>query len=465
MLLAFVANLAALSAGPDRIKGTLLHAIDDGSLLNKSTLDPLAIFSLPKGHEINTYPMECFIWTTLLADPPGGLVVKILRTPRLDPSQAPVDFRGPPSPPCQAVLQALTSVSPKQAKPKIYFYDRYIFAQRAFAELLLEHFSVPTATLLTKLIDFGAFTIVLVVAWRKRNGVVACVAANFLLFGGLSYFGGLLFFAPLDLAHACILLTAIYVPFGRTSSIRLPFIGALYGAVIAIFEGLSGGIPMALALLALLTGATAADRPSLLQRFSILAFAFTVAVVTCFTIKLVTVGAVFDDGVFALSKSALLYRVHGDTSEASPEVIQRFIEIAPKVVRWLAQCGIDVTTNSVVYLVINYAFWSFLVGWGSSLFGMILVAVGLTSLIVSTFYLARHGKSDAVAAGLLGCWLGMAVILAWVLLFWSHTIVHAFFMARLLLVPLLCGCVAVCLTVQARSARGASLPARLGPVL
>ena len=465
MLLALVANLAALSAGPDRIKDTLRHAIDDGSLLNKSTLDPLALFSLPKGHEINTYPMECFIWTTLLAEPPGGLFVKILRTPRLDPSQAPLDFRGPPSPPCQAVLQSLTPAPPKSAKPKIYFYDRYIFAQRAIAEILLENFSVHTVTLITTLIDFGAFTLVLVMAWRKRNDVVACIAANFLLFGGLSYFGGLLFFAPLDLAHVCILLTAIYVPFGRTSSTRLPLIGALYGAVIAIFEGLSGGIPMALVLLALLTGATAADRPSLLQRFSIVAFAFTVAVVTCFAIKLVTVAATFDGGVFALSKSALLYRLHGDTSEASPEVIQRFVEIAPRMVRWLAEFGIDVTTNSVAYLIINYAFWSFLIGWGSSLFGMILVAAGLTFLVVSTFYPGRHCDSDAVAAGLLGCWLGMAVILAWILLFWSHTIVHPFFMGRLLLIPLLCGCVAVCLTVQARSFRGASLPVRPDPVL
>ena len=133
ILLAFAANLAALSAGPDRIKNTLIHAIDDGTLLDKSALDPLALLSLRTGHEINTYPVECFIWTTLLAEPPGGLLVKVLRTPRLDPTKGPPDSRGPPSPPCQAVLQSLAPAPPNFARPQIYFYDRYIVGQRAIA--------------------------------------------------------------------------------------------------------------------------------------------------------------------------------------------------------------------------------------------------------------------------------------------------------------------------------------------
>ena len=234
-------------------------------------------------------------------------------------------------------------------------------------------------------------------------------------------------------------------------------IGALYGAVIAVFEGLSGGIPIALVLLALLAGTTAIDRPSFLRRFSILAFAFTVAVVACFAIKLVTAAVTFDGGVFALSESALLYRLHGDTAEASPEVIQRFIEIAPGAVRSLAEIGINVATNPIAYLIINYAFWSFLIGWGSSLFGMILVSAGLLSLIVSTLYLGRHSEDNGGAPGLTGCWLALGVIVAWVALFWSHTIVHPFFMGRLLLIPLLCGSVAACLVFQSRAARGALL--------
>jgi hypothetical protein len=435
----------------------LTQAIDDGTLLDKSAFDPLALFSVRMGSEINTYPLECFIWTTLLVEPSGGLLVKVLRTPRLDPGKGALDPRAPPSPPCQAVLQFLTPTALESARPLLVFYDRYIFGQRAIAQVFLEHFSLRTSGLITKIADYCAFAVVLILAWLKRNTVIACIAALFLLFGGLSYFGGLLFFAPLDLAHVCVLLGAIYVPFGRLSPSRLGWIGAVYGAVIAIFEGLSGAIPMALVLLALITGVTATDRRSFLQRFAILAFAFTVAVVTCFAIKLVTVMMAFDAGSLARSQSALLYRLHGDTSEASADVIQRLIQLAPELVRRLAKLGIDVTTNPIAYLIINYGYWSFIIGWGSSSFGVLLVAGGLTLLVVSTFYVGRHRDGGAGSPGLMGCWLAMGIITAWVALFWSHMVVHPFFMARLLLVPVMCGSVAGCVAFQSINSRKALL--------
>jgi hypothetical protein len=458
MMLTFAANVVALSAGPERIKSTLTDAIDDGTFLDKSAFDPLAIFSVRMGREINTYPVECFIWTTLLAEPSGGLLVKVLRTPRLDPDKGAPDSRGPPSPSCQAVLQFLAQTAPESARPQLFFYDRYIYGQRAIAQVLLEHFSLRASTVITKIADFCAFAFVLILAWLKRNTVIACIAALFLLFGGLSYFGGLLFFVPIDFAHVCVLLCAIYTPFGRTSPSRLVWIGALYGAVIAVFEGLSGGIPMALVLLALITGVTATDRRSFLQRFAILAFAFTVVVVTCFAIKLVTVAVAFDVGALARSQSALLFRLHGDTSSAaSADVIQRLIEVAPEMVRRVAKLGIDVTTNPIAYFVINYAYWSFLIGWGSSVFGILLVVVGLTLLVVSTLYISRNREGDAGSPGLIGCWLAMGVVTAWVALFWNHTLVHPFFMARLLLVPVICGFVAACVAFRSLISRKALL--------
>jgi hypothetical protein len=346
-------------------------------------------------------------------------------------------------------------------KPELSYYDRYIIGQRAIAQILLEHFPVRTVTTILKIVDFSAFALVLILALRKRNAVIACIAALVLLFGGLNYYGGLLFFAPLDLAHACVLLVAIYVPFGTTSPSRLVLIGALYGSVIAIFEALSGGIPMALVLLALLTGTTAADRSSLLKRFAILAFAFTVAVTACFLIKIIAAAAAFDPGTLFRSESALFFRIHGETSGASREVIDRLVERAPELVRWLADHDVDVTTNPIAYLILNYGYWSFLIGWGSSVFGVVLVLFGLASLIVSTVYLGRRGNGGVGSPGLTGCWLGILVVLAWVAVFWNHTIIHAFFMGRLLLLPLMCGCEAGCLTIQSLMTRDAiSRPSR-----
>ena len=219
---------------------------------------------------------------------------------------------------------------PDSARPELVFYDQYIIGQRAIAQVILDNFSVHTSATITKVTILCSFAVVLLFALVKHNPIIACISVMFLLFGGLSYFGSLLYFAPLDFTHALVLFTALFVPFGFRRPARLVWIGATYGAAIAIFEILTGGIPTALALLALLTGISA-TADSLLQRFAILAFAFTVAVVTCFAIKLIAVSTVFDVNAFAVFQSALLKRIHG-------EIVP---ELAPSFVQFLAMHGID----------------------------------------------------------------------------------------------------------------------------
>ncbi len=277
---------------------------------------------------------------------------------------------------------------------------------------MLDNFSVHTSATITRVTILCSFAVVLLLALVKHNPIIACISVMFLLFGGLSYFGSLLYFAPLDFTHALVLFTALFVPFGSRRPARLVWIGATYGAAIAIFEILTGGIPTALALLALLTGISATDRHSLLQRFAILAFAFTVAVVTCFAIKLIAVSTVFDVNAFAVFQSALLKRIHG-------EIVP---ELAPSFVQFLAMHGIDAATYPIVVLIASYAVWSLLIGWGSSYFGVLLVTVGLLSLITSTVYLRRQRSKDAISPALISCWLSVAVVLAWVALFWNHTL-------------------------------------------
>jgi hypothetical protein len=97
-----------------------------------------------------------------------------------------------------------------------------------------------------------------------------------------------------------------------------------------------------------------------------------------------------------------------------------------------------------VYLLYAYGYWSLLIGWGSPHFGVALVCGGVLLLALATGIALRraHGVRG-VPPALSGCWLAAGVAIAWVLLFWNHTLVHPFFMARLLVIPLLCGAVAI----------------------
>jgi UDP-N-acetylmuramyl pentapeptide phosphotransferase/UDP-N-acetylglucosamine-1-phosphate transferase len=43
----------------------------------------------------------------------------------------------------------------------------------------------------------------------------------------------------------------------------------------------------------------------------------------------------------------------------------------------------------------------------------------------------------------MGCWLALGFLIAWIAVFWNHTLVHPFFMARMLVIPVMCGAVAI----------------------
>lgn len=62
------------------------------------------------------------------------------------------------------------------------------------------------------------------------------------------------------------------------------------------------------------------------------------------------------------------------------------------------------------------------------------------TLVTSTIRLYKVGASNS--ATLTCAWFAIGVSVVWVALFWNHTKLHAFMMARLLVIPVLCGSVA-----------------------
>jgi hypothetical protein len=443
MAVVFTVNLAMFTQGYEQVRASLRRAIADGSILDAGGLGPSSLLSTRRKREI--YSHDCLLWTAFLA-PTTDRFVMAFRTPRLEAAKHPIDPSAPGNADCQAVLQALDVGDASSAKPALVYYDRYILAQRAIVQLLLEHFSVRTAAVITKLTTISAFALACVWACRNRAWAIGTIAALFLLFYGLGYFGGMLYFAPIDVTHAMVLLFATCRPIGLAPLRNLVFLGALYGSVVAIFEVLTGGIPMALVLLSLLTGISAQDGRSFVHRISLLTFCFAVAVVACFAVKLLVVSVVFGGNAFADHYGGLLHRLHGDfIPEADRSLLQ-----------YLSDRGLD---YPILYMVASYGYWSLLIGWGSPVFGIVLVATGVISLLAATLYFFRHNRMEnrSIPPSLLGCWLGVGVLLMWITLFWNHTLVHAFFMARLLLIPILCGVVAVLGVARDRQANASRL--------
>src|SRR5262249_51527574 len=162
-------------------------------------------------------------------------------------------------------------------------------------------------------------------------------------------------------AHAAIIIAALYRPLGTADTVFLTRLGALYGSLVAIFEVLNGGIPVALALLCVLTGLSAPSQWDFFRRLSILALAFLVALVTCFSIKLGVVSIYTGENAFTQHAGALLHRFRGDVTRETA------------LVELLASRGIDFNTvagnpfYSVALLLVLYGYWSKIIAWGSSI--------------------------------------------------------------------------------------------------
>jgi hypothetical protein len=431
----FAVNAVAFSRGQGDVIATLQRSIADGSINATRPLSPLRFLTFRFGERSGSslFAHDCLIWTTLIAP---GLDAKALtmRTIRIEAAKRDIDPRAPANPDCQAVVQILQPDRSAQAQPTNVPYDRYIMGQRVLAQLLLSHLSLSVSAAIVQMTVYLAFFVALALAWRRRATAVVAICTALLLFYGLTYYGGMLYFAPMDVTHAAFIIAALLVPPGTAPMTVCAVFGALYGAFVAQFEILTGGIPVALALIALLVGISSPDWRTLLRNVSVIVAAFCVAFVCCFAIRLALVSLIEGTNQFARHMPSLFRRLRGDIAlETPPGLIKLFVQDQ------------DYPFGQLIYLIQIYRYWSRLIGWGSSTLGSLLVVSSLVALVFATI---RTGRSSSradfhVPPQLVGCWLALGVLIAWVSAFWNHTLVHPFFMARMLVIPVMCGAVAI----------------------
>jgi hypothetical protein len=252
---------------------------------------------------------------------------------------------------------------------------------------------------------------------RARAAGYLAIAACLALFYGVHYFGATLYFGPMDCVQYGFILASLVWPLEDLRPARLAVYAASYGSLIAIFEFMTGGIPLALALLPLLLAlGFRGDKSAYFGKLVQLWGCFCLSAIASFAIKVILAVAYL--GRPNTFVPALLYRTYG-SFHASPEA-----------------------SYSISYLLEIYHLNSAVIAWGSRHLGTGLVIAGL-GIVCFVTWQNRSANWSSNRPVQLACWLSLAALAAWVAVFLNHSILHPFFMVRLLVIPIIAGAVLI----------------------
>lgn len=200
------------------------------------------------------------------------------------------------------------------------FYQNYIHGHTVLARLLLGVLPVKAIRTLYQLVICGLLVAGLVFAMREalsRGATVnvlfwLCFFASFARFYGVEYFGQSLGHAPADAVLLGYALWLQAVSFSEQSRPAEFVVGAaMFGALTAIFEFWTGGLPLGIALT--IAGVTMAERRDDRLWSSVMqaCVSFATAVATIAVIKIVLTQMLFGDGAVTSAGSEFFARVAG----------------------------------------------------------------------------------------------------------------------------------------------------------
>jgi hypothetical protein len=418
---------AAIFAPQDQqaIRQHLIEAITSGEFSAQTVLGPTQTFPMYRSGN------DCFILSMMLA-PAGTRPAEALSNRVVAANPSAPDARAPPFPPCQALLRALPELGGSGAE--FVDYDRYVLGMRVLGRVLLSVTSLKSMRQILAGVSYALLALIAIAAlWRlvsARNDVTEriraagylAIAVTLALFYGVNFFDAMLNFGPLDDVHFVFILVSLLLPLGGMRPSGLAIYAGSYGSLIAIFEFFSGGIPLSLALLPLLLAlGYRGDRYSYLIKLITLWSGFCAAVIATFAIKKVfTILFLGDSESFF---ATLLHRTYGGLDEVS------------------------YAEYSLTFVAQTFYRASALVGLGSSRLGASLVLVSLAVIIAATW--RNRGRPPGLFVP--ACWLALSAVVIWYAVFLNHAILHASFMARLLIVPIIAA--AVLIAVRALSWR------------
>lgn len=294
------------------------------------------------------------------------------------------------------------------------WYHQYIHGHTMLARWLLPVFPVETIrnlyhTLQTLLVLGGILVTMTALARRRRPTESLFWLIVFLAFSrwfGLESYGQSLGHAPSD---AVILAYLLFLAAGaarggigrRTSLIA----AAIFGSLTAIFEFLTGGIPLGLAIIVGgLPFALAETEPGdVRDRVIEAAAAFCAAVVACLAFKILLALWIFGIDSFRESAAQLAVRM-GVGTESSDIGPLKMVKSLTKGLNSLA-AGMHVLAGATLVTAAGFGAWG----------ARVLLRSGNAQL--------RSRAIHLIASNL--------VIVGMLTLLWQHTIIHAWFMDRI----------------------------------
>jgi hypothetical protein len=438
MALWFATNYAVMGNDQTRYLAVVEEAVHSGALAEVYRL-PLA-----PTKEFYLHGDDCLTLSMLIA--PRESRLKAAISPRVPVGQfqveAGIQEELPPQQPyCNGLAAILKAVKnptndAQPRLPELIYYHRYIQGIVTVAALLLGIVSFKSA------ITLLLATCYILLAWlitasalrlrsripserRRATGFVS-ISLSLALFYAVPVFDRSFCFSPIDIALIGFILFGLFQPLGKISEPCLVLATASFGAAIAIFDRLVGGIPIALAVLVLLVVLGESQDGMLARRLGLVLTAFIAAVVVCVACKQLLVVAVWGPDPVIDFATRLGQRTGGGVSEEVSESVRRRLEEVGLSLSWLDSNF----AFRIVFAAIMLLYSAFILGWGSHVVGAAIVLLP-TPLLLLLAYSSARGHAWRNCPLEVGAIVGAAMIpFAWYLIFLNSTILHSSIMVR-----------------------------------
>jgi hypothetical protein len=335
-----------------------------------------------------------------------------------------------------AVLRRLVDEGPNAAPYLVYRYTRYWHGYNPVSAVLLWAFDLGHVRNVLKISVYGALVLLGLAAGTRSLGlftVAGGITVTGVLFWALPYFGQSLSQAPGD---AFVMLGLAGLLFCRERLSRLatlvPYCAA-YGAGVAYLEFLTGQLPTAAGLLLSMVYLTARLRPEpgnepmrawRLALAGLLAFALGVALTVAI-------------------KQALAAAIVGpDALRSFHQYLRRYVNPSPGASlahfreTWASPDDPLIWSSwKAVFAVLSQGH---VLTYGSGP-GAIALYTASALAWLAAGYLTFRRRVRWALSDFLGFAAGVAIILAWIWSFQTHTTIHKWWMVRMLIVPLSLG--------------------------
>ncbi|TCZ64499.1 hypothetical protein [Roseicella aquatilis] len=438
LLLSFLFALLSWQAAglaPERARTLLRPLVETGSLFEMRSL-PLGTVRIQRW-----YGNDCLVLAMLVL-PQGESRAREAFSPWLAASPlAPLAMADPAggstAGPCLRLAELLEPGAERAVDRR---YDRYLHGHRVAVALLLPllgpiGLQVTVLGMLAGLLAGLAGCAGLRAGLRLRRGDprwrrdagFAGIGLCLLAFYGLPALGFWVSHALSDLVLAAFLWAMWLLP-GREGA-GPPWLLGAFGCCVALFEFLTGGLPLGAGLV--LLAAALAERPQGMSSGALpgalrsLA-AFLAGAALPFALKAALALLVFPEALNAENAEAFTHRFHGPVLPELPP---------PIVAEWSKLIGFDLRQVDgdpwlrLRFLLFRLEGYYWQMGLGSGQAGRLVIRGSLAGLaLLAPFALWRNRARAMVALG------AALLLLGWYLVFLNHSMLHPVWMARCMVI-------------------------------